>query len=169
MEEEERTLTDFSGLTVKAVENMRYRGEDVARAVTRTAVKEARAKELRQEILNSERLQAFFEKNKRDLSLLRHDRALKPAVAPHLKHVPQYLKDGALVPVQGASGGARARAGRRGRGKNPLRAMLDGAEGAGPKRKKKRVTDVEKKAAAAKHGSMLWGKGKGKGKGAQKK
>ena len=158
--EGDRALADFGGLTAKAVENMRYRGEDVARAVTRTAVKEARAKELRQEILNSERLTSFFEKNQRDLSLLRHDRALKPSVASHLKHVPQYLKDGALVPVEGASGGARARARRTRRGKNPLRAMLDG-ESSGPKKKKKKVSDAEKKAAAAKHGSMLWGKGKG--------
>ena len=158
--EGDRALADFGGLTSKAVENMRYRGEDVARAVTRTAVKEARAKELRQEILNSERLHSFFEKNQRDLSLLRHDRALKPSVASHLKHVPQYLKDGALVPVEGASGGGRARARRTRRGKNPLRAMLDG-ESSGPKKKKKKVSDAEKKAAAAKHGSMLWGKGKG--------
>ena len=158
--EGDQALADFGGLTAKAVENMRYRGEDVARAVTRMAVKEARAKELRQEILNSERLNSFFEKNQRDLSLLRHDRALKPSVGPHLKHVPHYLKDGALVPVEGASGGGRARARRSRRGKNPLRAMLDG-ESSGPKKKKKKVSDAEKKAAAAKHGSMLWGKGKG--------
>ena len=64
------------------------------------------------------------------------------------------------MPVEGASGGARARARRTRRGKNPLRAMLDG-ESSGPKKKKKKVSDAEKKAAAAKHGSMLWGKGKG--------
>ena len=35
---------------------LRYRAEDAARAVGKTAVKEARVRELRQELLNSERL-----------------------------------------------------------------------------------------------------------------
>lgn len=37
-------------------------------------------------------LQTYFEDNPRDLHLLRHDKALHPAVVkPHLKNVPEYL------------------------------------------------------------------------------
>jgi ATP-dependent RNA helicase DDX56/DBP9 len=69
------------------IEGFRYRVEDVARAVTRTCVKEARAAELRAEILNSDRLQGHFEENPADLQLLRHDR-----VATHLSKVQDHLK-----------------------------------------------------------------------------
>eukprot|EP00978_Attheya_sp_CCMP212_P034275 scaffold142715_cov58-Attheya_sp.AAC.6 len=70
------------------IEGFRYRVEDVSRAVTKTAVKETRAAELRAEILNSERLQnAFFDDNKSDLQLLRHDR-----VATHVSKVQDHLK-----------------------------------------------------------------------------
>ena len=41
---------------MKQVEAFRYRMEDALRAVTRTAIKEARIKELKTEILNSEKL-----------------------------------------------------------------------------------------------------------------
>lgn len=41
---------------MKQVEAFRYRMEDALRAVTRTAIKEARIKELKNEILNSEKL-----------------------------------------------------------------------------------------------------------------
>lgn len=91
------------------------------RSVTKQAVKEARLKEIKQELLNSEKLkvrddfffskdrgrqkclntfwlhacaltQTYFEDNPRDLQLLRHDKDLHPAVVkPHLKNVPEYL------------------------------------------------------------------------------
>lgn len=88
------------------------------RSVTKQAVKEARLKEIKQELLNSEKLkvsdsysdvveivskffltgrlftvaQTYFEDNPRDLQLLRHDKDLHPAVVkPHLKNVPDYL------------------------------------------------------------------------------
>lgn len=75
------------------IEGFRYRVEDVTRAVTRTAVKETRAAELRAEILNSDRLQSHFEENPADLQLLRHDRVATHVskVQDHLKHVPKYL------------------------------------------------------------------------------
>ena len=75
------------------IEGFRYRVEDVSRAVTRTAVKETRAAELRAEILNSDRLQSHFEENPADLQLLRHDRVATHVskVQDHLKHVPKYL------------------------------------------------------------------------------
>ena len=41
---------------MKQVEAFRYRMEDALRAVTRTAIKEARIKELKTEILNSDKL-----------------------------------------------------------------------------------------------------------------
>lgn len=41
---------------MKQVEAFRYRMEDALRAVTRSAIKEARVKELKQEILNSDKL-----------------------------------------------------------------------------------------------------------------
>lgn len=78
---------------LQEIEGFRYRVEDVSRAVTRTAVRETRAAELRAEILNSERLQSHFEENPNDLQLLRHDRVAThiSKVQDHLKHVPKYL------------------------------------------------------------------------------
>jgi len=72
---------------LKEIEGFRYRVEDVSRAVTRTAVREARAAELRAEILNSDRLQNHFDDNPADLQLLRHDR-----VATHVAKVQDHLK-----------------------------------------------------------------------------
>eukprot|EP00934_Nitzschia_sp_Nitz4_P005195 Nitzschia sp. Nitz4//scaffold20_size174350//87944//89932//NITZ4_002104-RA/size174350-processed-gene-0.28-mRNA-1//1//CDS//3329541815//5185//frame0 len=78
---------------LQEIEGFRYRVEDVSRAVTKTAVQETRAAELRAEILNSDRLQSHFEENPADLQLLRHDRVATHVskVQDHLKHVPKYL------------------------------------------------------------------------------
>jgi len=78
---------------LREIEGFRYRVEDVSRAVTKAAIKEARAAELRAEILNSDRLQSHFEDNPSDLQLLRHDRLATHVsrVQDHLKHVPKYL------------------------------------------------------------------------------
>uniref|UniRef100_A0A7S4ABF3 RNA helicase n=2 Tax=Pseudo-nitzschia australis TaxID=44445 RepID=A0A7S4ABF3_9STRA len=78
---------------LREIEGFRYRVEDVSRAVTKNSIKEARAVELRAEILNSERLQAHFEDNPNDLQLLRHDRLATHVskVQEHLKHIPKYL------------------------------------------------------------------------------
>ena len=78
---------------LREIEGFRYRVEDVSRAVTRIAVQETRAAELKAEILNSERLQSHFEENPTDLQLLRHDRVATHVskVQDHLKHVPKYL------------------------------------------------------------------------------
>ena len=75
------------------IEGFRYRVTDVSRAVTKNAVREARANELKMEILNSERLASHFENNPADLQLLRHDRLATHVtrVQDHLKHVPKYL------------------------------------------------------------------------------
>lgn len=97
-EEEEdkdtKFIAPFPLLTKNAVESLRYRAEDVARSVTKIAIREARAQDLRREILNSEKLKAHFQDNPRDLDLLKHDKALsKNAPAHHLRDVPEYLLD----------------------------------------------------------------------------
>ncbi|XP_061603707.1 probable ATP-dependent RNA helicase DDX56 [Phyllopteryx taeniolatus] len=82
---------------MEAIEGFRYRCRDAMRSVTKQAVREARLKEIKQELLNSEKLKTYFEDNPRDLQLLRHDQDLHPAVIkPHLKNVPEYLIPDAL-------------------------------------------------------------------------
>ncbi|CAN3359174.1 ATP-dependent RNA helicase Dbp9p [Diutina catenulata] len=74
------------------VNGFRYRSEDAFRAVTGVAVREARVKELKHELLNSDKLKRFFEENPQDLVSLRHDKELHPSrVQPQLKRVPEYL------------------------------------------------------------------------------
>ncbi|CAR28122.1 hypothetical protein ZYGR_0N06130 [Zygosaccharomyces rouxii] len=76
----------------KQVEGFRYRMEDGFRAVTQVAVREARIKELKQELLMSDKLKRHFEENPQELQSLRHDKELHPArVQQHLKRVPDYL------------------------------------------------------------------------------
>lgn len=67
-------LTKFEALKQAAVDGLRYRGEDVARSITKNVIKEARTKDLKAELLNSKRLVSFFEDRPADLQLLRHDR-----------------------------------------------------------------------------------------------
>ncbi|KAG4304562.1 hypothetical protein PORY_001955 [Pneumocystis oryctolagi] len=77
---------------MEQINAFRYRMEDALRAVTRTAIREAREKELRIEILSSEKLKQYFDENPNDLYQLRHDKELHPTrIQPHLKHVPDYL------------------------------------------------------------------------------
>jgi ATP-dependent RNA helicase DDX56/DBP9 len=89
-EQTQPTPLDFD---LVEVEGFRYRVEDVSRAVTKLAVRETRAAELKAELLNSDRLQSHFEENPADLQLLRHDRLATNGsrVQEHLKHVPKYL------------------------------------------------------------------------------
>lgn len=76
----------------KQIEGFRYRLEDGFRAVTQVAVREARIKELREELLTSEKLKRHFEENPKELQTLRHDKELHPArVQEHLKRIPEYL------------------------------------------------------------------------------
>ena len=77
---------------MKQVDAFRYRMNDALRAVTRIAIREARTRELRQELLKSEKLKRHFEENPEDLHHLRHDGELRAArIQPHLRHVPEYL------------------------------------------------------------------------------
>ncbi|GMN54335.1 hypothetical protein TIFTF001_023469 [Ficus carica] len=91
---EKNVIAPFSSLQNNAVEALRYRAEDVAKSVTKIAVRESRAQDLRNEILNSEKLKVHFESNPGDLDLLKHDKVLsKKPPAPHLRDVPEYLVD----------------------------------------------------------------------------
>jgi len=76
------------------VEGFRYRVNDALRTVTKVAVHEARAREIKQELIKSEKLRRHFEENPEDLRHLRHDDGTHGAVIrvqSHLKHVPDYL------------------------------------------------------------------------------
>eukprot|EP00041_Stephanoeca_diplocostata_P025231 m.656457 g.656457 ORF g.656457 m.656457 type:complete len:571 (-) comp22703_c0_seq2:2776-4488(-) len=78
---------------IDAIDGLRYRVRDALKGVTKHAVREARRKEIRQEILNSEILKQHFEENPRDAEVLRHDAGLSSSrkIKPHLKHLPEYL------------------------------------------------------------------------------
>lgn len=79
------------------MEPFRYRAQDAWRVITRIAVHEARLREIKIEIFNSEKLKGFFTENARDLQVLRHDKPLKTVkVQPHLSHVPDYIVPNAL-------------------------------------------------------------------------
>jgi ATP-dependent RNA helicase DDX56/DBP9 len=79
----------------KQVDAFRYRMSDALRAVTRAAVHQARAQELRKEILASEKLKRHFEDNPAELEGLKHnDEVHAVRRQAHLKHVPDYLLSG---------------------------------------------------------------------------
>ena len=74
------------------VDGFRYRALDALRAITRISIREARLKEIKSEIFNSKKLKTYFNDNKKELQLLRHDSALHVVkVKDHLRHVPDYL------------------------------------------------------------------------------
>lgn len=80
------------GLDWTKLEGFRYRLADALRAVTRIAVREARTKELRNELIKSEKLKRHFEENPEDLRHLRHDTETHTIrQQPHLRNVPDYL------------------------------------------------------------------------------
>ncbi|XP_034940579.1 probable ATP-dependent RNA helicase DDX56 [Chelonus insularis] len=77
---------------LEEVEGFRYRARDAWKAVTRIAVREARLKEIKQEVLNCNKLKSYFEDNPRDLQSLRQDKALHTVkIQPHLRDVPDYI------------------------------------------------------------------------------
>jgi ATP-dependent RNA helicase DDX56/DBP9 len=79
----------------KQVDAFRYRMSDALRAVTRAAVHQARAQELRKEILASEKLKRHFEDNPTELEGLKHNGEVHAVRRQaHLKHVPDYLLPG---------------------------------------------------------------------------
>jgi ATP-dependent RNA helicase DDX56/DBP9 len=83
------------------VDAFRYRVIDTLRSITSLTIREARLKEIRKQVINSEKLRAHFEDNPRDLeALVSLGGASHPAkVQGHLKIVPRYL-----LPVRDAGG-----------------------------------------------------------------
>ena len=78
------------------LEGLWYRVASALKLVTPGLIKQARLKELRQELLKSEKLKRHLEENPEDLKWLRHDQESKVAKAqPHLKTLPEYLVPGA--------------------------------------------------------------------------
>jgi len=93
------------------LDGFRYRARDAWRSVTKIAIREARLKEIKMEILNSQKLKSYFEDNPRDKQLLRHDKALHTVKQQqHLKNVPEYIVPETLKKMTGMSK-------RRGKGK----------------------------------------------------
>jgi ATP-dependent RNA helicase DDX56/DBP9 len=86
------------------VEAFKYRAKDAWRAVTRIAVREARLKEIKQEIFNCQKLKNYFEDNPTDLQVLRHDKALHTVkIQQHLSDVPEYIVPPTLKGMTGLS------------------------------------------------------------------
>lgn len=133
------------------VDAFRYRMNDAIRAVTRAAVHEARAREIKQELIKSEKLRKHFEQNPDDLRHLRHDGEHGAIVRhqSHLKHVPEYL-----MPAQGRKSlsvdevgfvglanpnkqkDKKTRGGRKGRGGGKARGKSDPLKSFSAKRKR---------------------------------
>ncbi|ESP00430.1 hypothetical protein LOTGIDRAFT_173162 [Lottia gigantea] len=74
------------------IEGFRYRSKDAMMSVTHQAIQEARLKEIKSEMLSSQKLKSYFEDNPKDLQVLRHDKPLRTVKQQeHLKHVPDYI------------------------------------------------------------------------------
>ena len=129
---------------MKQVDAFRYRMNDALRAVTGVTVREARIREIEQELLKSEKLKRYFEENPDDLRQLRHDTELSrpKRIQAHLKHVPDYLMP---------AGGAKRIV------KDVGFVGLNKTEG--EKNRIRRVRDMKRKSG------KLRGSSKGKGKG----
>jgi ATP-dependent RNA helicase DDX56/DBP9 len=94
-----KQVTDYN-FDMNQVSAFRYRVNDAMRAITKASVREARTREIKQELLKSEKLKRHFEEHPDDLRHLRHDNESRAArVQNHLKHVPDYL-----MPAKGRKG-----------------------------------------------------------------
>nr|CDS33406.1 ATP dependent RNA helicase DDX56 [Hymenolepis microstoma]CDS35301.1 ATP dependent RNA helicase DDX56 [Hymenolepis microstoma] len=78
------------------VDAFRYRSSDVIGKITRKRIREARLKEIKLELMNSERLKGYFEAHSADFDALRHDKPLSTAPQSHLKDVPEYMVPASL-------------------------------------------------------------------------
>lgn len=113
---EERAITPYQ-FRIEEVEPFRYRARDAWRAATRVAVREARLKEIKQEMFNCQKLKSYFEDNPTDLAALRHDKPLRTVKRQaHLADVPDYMVPAALKNIAGVS---TRRAGPPGRRRTP--------------------------------------------------
>lgn len=74
------------------LEAFRYRARDALRAVTTIAIREARIKEIKREMLTSQTLKSYFDENPKDRKILKHDKALHTVKQKnHLRDVPDYI------------------------------------------------------------------------------
>ncbi|KEQ91018.1 hypothetical protein AUEXF2481DRAFT_48485 [Aureobasidium subglaciale EXF-2481] len=122
---------------MKRLDGFRYRMSDALRSVTRIAIREARIREIRSELLKSEKLKRHFEENPTDLQHLRHDQESHAVrVQPHLKHVPEYLLPGNSAVAQGAGDGGFVGFGKSGENRIRKARMQNRMKGKGKGRKK---------------------------------
>lgn len=122
---------------MKRLDGFRYRMGDALRSVTRIAIREARTREIRAELLKSEKLKRHFEENPTDLQHLRHDQESHAVrVQPHLKHVPEYLLPGNQAVAQGAGDGGFVGFGKSGENRIRKARMQNRMKGKGKGRKK---------------------------------
>jgi ATP-dependent RNA helicase DDX56/DBP9 len=84
------------------IEPFRYRAKDAWFAVTKTAIKEARVKEIKREIKNSEKMKTFLENKPKEQQLIQHDVPLN-IIKPqhHLAEIPDYIVPKALKNIVG--------------------------------------------------------------------
>ncbi|XP_054168782.1 probable ATP-dependent RNA helicase DDX56 [Oppia nitens] len=93
------TFNDSGGANFKPyqfkmeeLEAFKYRTKDALRAVTTIAIREARLKEIKREMLASQTLKSYFDANPKDHKVLKHDRALHTVKQKmHLRDVPDYI------------------------------------------------------------------------------
>ena len=145
------------------IEGFRYRVADVSRAVTAVAVKEAIAKEVRDSILNSERLQKHFAEIPQDRAILEADknRSHISKVQPHLKHVPGYLVPEGMKVHNRPKKRRRRGGGGTGERNTDNDALAAASQGAGEKRIFLNSQDGTGKSTS---GRKAWKMARGKGK-----
>jgi len=68
------------------LEGFRYRVEDVLRSISKREIKEARGEQIKNEMLNSQKLKSHFEENPADLYALKHDKELQKKRSNHISN-----------------------------------------------------------------------------------
>lgn len=77
---------------LEKVDAFRYRANDAWRAITKVAIRDARVREIKNEMINCEKMKSFFDNSPRDLQVLRHDKQLGTVKKQaHLADVPDYI------------------------------------------------------------------------------
>merc|ERR1719412_724745 len=95
--EEDHSVFKPYRFRMEELDGFRYRAVDAWRAVTKIAIREARLKEIKAEMLNSVKLKTHLADNPRDVQILRHDKALHTVRQQvHLRNVPDYIVPNAL-------------------------------------------------------------------------
>lgn len=88
----EETVIKNYQFKLEKVEAFRYRAKDAWRVITKVAIRDARVREIKNELFNCEKLKSFFENSPRDMQILRHDKQLGTVKKQaHLADVPDYI------------------------------------------------------------------------------